>query len=435
MVGIEQNKTGTDRTRPRNANPISMGADKMIQIEEFSSQDIKNWASAMAGGLTDFEGAGFGSEYQVALDELVQVLWHGKMKDVNTNILKQFVKNSMVAIMANRLKLVQFYKENPELLTKELKNPIFVVSLPRTGSTILHNVLSKDPNCRTLQQWELRTPFPSPEEGEPDPVRFAMSKKVLDEFKMLAPTLQGKHEVDYEDPEECWNGFVDPFSVAAYYASAEYGDEMRDAFFSRPRTHFWRNYRKVVTCLTLKKQIKSHLVMKNPLMLADIANAYESFPEAKFVFCHRDPSKSLPSMTSLNEEVQDVLSYAPAIDLHRWGARTKATFEHCLEQGLADRALLESKGVKFVDFHYSNFTKNPMSAISDLYAALDIDFTTEAKVSIEAYLAEQKQKSKTRKTHTYSLEKYGITEESMEEAFGDYMRKFNVQPEHTRQFI
>ena len=47
--------------------------------------------------------------------------------------------------LENRLRVTEDIRRNPSILEVEIRKPVFVVGLPRTGSTILHDLLARDP--------------------------------------------------------------------------------------------------------------------------------------------------------------------------------------------------------------------------------------------------------------------------------------------------
>jgi hypothetical protein len=82
--------------------------------------------------------------------------------------------------------------------------PIFIVGLPRTGSTALHHLLAQDPDTRAPQAWEVMSPSPPPtrETYETDP-RIARAAQQLRWLDWLAPDFKTIHPVGAQLPLEC----------------------------------------------------------------------------------------------------------------------------------------------------------------------------------------------------------------------------------------
>lgn len=62
--------------------------------------------------------------------------------------------------METRLKLIEYAKQHPELKSIEIKNPVFVIGFPRTGTTFLHELLGLHPDVRMHYTWEQMHPMP-----------------------------------------------------------------------------------------------------------------------------------------------------------------------------------------------------------------------------------------------------------------------------------
>jgi hypothetical protein len=54
-------------------------------------------------------------------------------------------------------------KANPEIADVEISRPVFILGLPRCGTSILHALIGADPQIRTPLQWEVAAPSPPPD--------------------------------------------------------------------------------------------------------------------------------------------------------------------------------------------------------------------------------------------------------------------------------
>src|SRR5688572_13855851 len=77
--------------------------------------------------------------------------------------------------LANRLVVEAWYREHTEIGDLSVSGPIDICGLPRTGTTALANMMSLDPQFRSLRGWEQSQPCPPPTlAGETsDPRRLA----------------------------------------------------------------------------------------------------------------------------------------------------------------------------------------------------------------------------------------------------------------------
>ena len=109
-----------------------------------------------------------------------------------------------ISLLANRLRLVEDRRRHPGIAEQSIRRPLFIVGLPRTGSTMLHHLLAQDPASRTAQAWEVMTPSPPPERQryETD-VRIAHADRELRWLDRLAPGFKAIHPLGAQLPLEC----------------------------------------------------------------------------------------------------------------------------------------------------------------------------------------------------------------------------------------
>lgn len=60
---------------------------------------------------------------------------------------------ALIAALANRMRVEGWLSEHPELLNRPIEKPMFVFGLPRTGTTLVINLLNMDRARRSLRRW------------------------------------------------------------------------------------------------------------------------------------------------------------------------------------------------------------------------------------------------------------------------------------------
>src|SRR5581483_4189806 len=103
--------------------------------------------------------------------------------------------------LASRLRLIDYMRANPAVKDVPLARPVVVVGFPRTGTTLLHHLLSLGADTRAPLMWELQEPAPPPA-GAPDK-RIAAAKRRVKTMLAVRPDLPRMHPLDAEAPEEC----------------------------------------------------------------------------------------------------------------------------------------------------------------------------------------------------------------------------------------
>ncbi len=195
--------------------------------------------------------------------------------------------------LVNRLEVEEWYRGHPEIAALALRGPIDINGLPRTGTTALANMMSLDPQFRSLRQWEQSRPCPPPTAaGEAtDPRRL----QLIEENEQVSPELKAMHLYDadatVEDTEVLGMAFHGQQYTLPVYG---YHAWWRDA----DPTSAYEYHRRVVQLLQSRRPPDCWL-FKAPhhnFHLEGIASAY---PDVRFVMTHRDPAKSVPSWASI----------------------------------------------------------------------------------------------------------------------------------------
>src|SRR5574340_401759 len=155
---------------------------------------------AAAEARTGLSTWGDGS-FRVGLEHLVESL---EREAHLTELGLYAAEAALVDRLANRLQLIEYRQRRPEVAQQQIRRPLFVLGLPRTGTTILHEVLAQDPEHLSPLHWEVIKPVPPPraETLETDP-RIAQVEQQLTQFEQMAPGLKAMHDNGASLPTEC----------------------------------------------------------------------------------------------------------------------------------------------------------------------------------------------------------------------------------------
>lgn len=336
--------------------------------------------------------------------------------------------------LANKLKLAAWRHKHPEVAKVDLKKPLWVVGLPRTGSTIFHKLMSFDDNARTIRAWELRHPVPpAPRDSWEDDPRFVEFNKGGKLAYAIHPVMKSIHYVLAPDPDECIWGMVDCAEPLHLWGALD-----------QPETYQWytgrtgglvemyRHYRELlqVLCSDRGTPVGSHMVLKSPhhtFHLPSIAKAFAAEGPSIFIWLHRDPSSVVGSCCSMNLHFREYMS----ADFERpsvIGRRTLTRLGDCIRKATADRIELERAGHRFIDIMYDDFIADTVGTLEKLYAEVGLSFTSQFAARVEAQLAADKiKRSRSKKqgsTHSYSLEMFGLTKADIHREFDPYIKQF-----------
>ena len=331
----------------------------------------------------------------------------------------QSVEATLVSYLANRLRIEDYLAKHPDLLDRPIEKPLFVFGLPRTGTTLVINLLSVDPARRCFLRWEAFDSVPPPraEELHAGP-RYEKSQAETEMSLKYAPHISAIHHENADSPTEC------QFAMTPSFVSQVY-----DSMYHIPSYHKWFLYEADYLPAfrfhqRFLKLLQAHTggrwTLKNPwhpLYLDALTTVY---PDAQLVMTHRDPVEVVASACSLLKAVRPMFS--DEVDPVAIGECLLETFDLMIERTLAFK---EKYGWDSIyDMQYADVMRDPVGEVRKIYAHFDEPFTAAAGSAMETYMAENPKGKHGR--HTYSLEDYGLSREQIRERYRDYCERFGV---------
>ena len=150
-----------------------------------------------ATGLNDWGGDDFREPLRVLVDALND---EAQLHEQGERIAQRHLHD----VLCGRLKMAADRTRLPGIAAEKIIAPVFVIGLPRSGTTFLHNLLTQDPANRSPATWEIMFPSPPPEqEMWRDDPRIEQCQRKLQEIGFLDEGLQAIHPFGARRPEEC----------------------------------------------------------------------------------------------------------------------------------------------------------------------------------------------------------------------------------------
>ena len=132
----------------------SRGAGRMIGSERLDQDRLLTDAISIAGS-DDLGEPTWGEGLAVLLDSLAG---EAQLNDIGVEV----VATELTAYLANRLAITAWRREHQTVAKGKVTAPIVIVGQPRTGTTILFDLLAQDPELRAPLTWEVDRPVPAP---------------------------------------------------------------------------------------------------------------------------------------------------------------------------------------------------------------------------------------------------------------------------------
>jgi hypothetical protein len=335
---------------------------------------------------------------------------------------RMMVTGELTRILKNRLSVEHAWKENPAILDTEIRRPVFILGLPRTGTTALHHLLAQDPRNQVLEYWLAAAPSARPPRGEweRDP-RFREALRDLRIMYWLDPSLKAIHLMTADGPEECRHLLQQTFTDDTFECNATLPG-YSDWYAGHDMRATYRRHRDLLKLIG-SSESERRWVLKYPAHLRHLDALLEIYPDACIVQTHRDPGRVLPSLCSLIAGWRGIYEDDPdrrAIgqwQLELWGA----TMESALE------VRRKGDGARFFDLHFDEIVGDPIGAIRRAYAHFGLDLRAEAEDRMRTWHAENPQGK--HGVHRYSAEEFGLSDGRMAERFAPYTEHFGIGPE------
>ncbi len=374
-------------------------------------------AARRATGLEDFGGDGFG--------ERLARLLHSLEHEANLHPLGRFmVRANLIRILSNRLRLEALLRRWPEIAHRPCPAPIYVVGLQRTGTTLLHRMLACDPGLRVLRSWEAINPAPLVPSGEPgsDP-RIRQAEMAEMGLSYLAPDFFAIHPVEAHAPEEdCllfdygfWSTVPEATQrVPSYSAWLEQQDH-------RPA---YREYARILRLLSWQRG-PNRWLNKTPQHLDHLDALLETFPDARIIQTHRDPTRVLASFASMMAHSRGIFSdqVDPAEVANHWLAKALRAIER------SDTVRKRSHSDTFCDVRYVDLVDDPLGVVRRVYQWLGRPLTPEILERIAAWRGANPQHKYGR--HRYRLEDFGLKHDRVRAQFADYCDQYEIPVDHS----
>jgi hypothetical protein len=373
-------------------------------------------AASNATGLTDFGNDDF--------EEGLSVLLHSYKNDAQlTPLGEQLVWDELIGDLSGRLNVVDNLKRAPEILEAKLERPIFILGLPRTGTTTLQQIFQQDPESQVLEYWLGVVPQPRPPRDTWESNEgYKRVAEVLRLTYEADPSLRALHDVSADSGGECRFVFRHLFMDDSYDHTA-YLPTYREWFDAQPMDRVYRWYRDVLKVIEHPNPAK-RWILKYPPHIRCLKELFAEFPEACVIQTHRDPARVLPSQASLLTHFTAV--YEENVDAKRIGLFIAQLWEDRLAQGIRDREELNRES-QFFDLQFSEVLSDPVASIERALTSFGMSLSEEATGKMNAWHSSHQ--AGRHGAHAYSPELYGLDPADLSLRFSDYRERFNVPAE------
>ena len=325
--------------------------------------------------------------------------------------------------LANLLRLEHEEERHPAVLWEPIEKPIFITGLPRSGTTFLHTLAALDPANRSPACWQ--TIYPYPEEA--DRKRDRRARRVggqLRIFERLTPGIGQLHPLSAEAPQECTEITSHVFQ-SMRFDTTHHVPSYQNWLEAQGHTGAYRFHKRFLQHLQFQSG-KGRWVLKCPdhVFAFDAIDAV--YPDARFVFVHRNPLAVLPSVAKLTALLRRPFTRAlnPAAIgrqvTDRWTHGARLIIERCKRSRREDRIF---------HVHYDELTAKPLETVAALYDRFGLDRSASAYRNMADFI--QRTPRGGYGSNRYSFEEFGLTPEDLHQRFAEYLSYFDISRRKT----
>jgi hypothetical protein len=324
--------------------------------------------------------------------EALSRLLDGCQREAKLNVIgKLAVRSDLVRILCNRLRLERDRQIHSEIARQKIREPLFIVGLPRSGTTLLHILLAADPAHRAPLTWEVMSPSPPTSQDRQQRIRRATQD--LAALRWLAPTFETVHTTGAELPQECVS-LMSPTFTSDQFDTMYNMPAYRAWFFAQDLRPAYEFHRRFLQHLQFRKAA-DRWILKAPAHMFAAPALLSIYPDARFLQIHRDPLEAVASVSSLVTILRRVFS--DSVDPVQVGHDALIYWSRALTTFLRARDQLPTSRV--FDLHYSEIRRDPIAAARRVYEYFGWNFSGEIEKRMCKALAQQT--SQTNGVHRY----------------------------------
>ncbi len=382
----------------------------------FTADSLIAEARERTGGLEDFAEPQFLRGLEVFVDSL-----RGDAMLNPTGV--HIAKNVAMGHIVNRLNYVNDRKLYPKIAEQRIVKPVFIIGFPRTGTTILHDILAQDPANRAPLTWEVMFPSPPPQTAtfETDP-RIAVCEASFAGVRAAIPQFKAMHPMGAQLSQECVTLMGDAMCTPLFHNQFRvtgYQDWVDSKADFAPVYDFHHKQ--------LQHMQSGHMldrwVLKTGAHMWGLEHLLETYPDARIVFTQRHPIKSLTSYASLTALVRTLGSdHVDKVEVAAdWSVRLKNKLEHVWSVRMAKKY----PNAIFLDVLFSDFVQNQFAVVERIYDAFDLPMSETGAAAMRKFIDENP--PGVHGIHRYDPREYGVRADAVNDIFRSYIERFDLR--------
>jgi hypothetical protein len=306
----------------------------------------------------------------------------------------------------------------PSVLSRPIREPVFISGMPRSGTTFLHRLILQDARIAAPSLFQLIYPDAWRASRMGAALRKGWLNLQLSLLAVCAPELNALHPVAADAPEECTDIMAHVFQSLRF-----------ESMYRVPSYKSWLQREGLLEAYRFHRRFLQHLdaqapgrrwVLKSPDHLFALDELRAVYPDARLVLVHRDPVRVLASVAKLTEVLRR--AFARNIDRMEIGRQVCGSWTEGAQKMCE---LADSDSV--LHLHYRQVISSPLDAVRAVYRHCGIELTGDAEERMQRWL--HRMHKARRQPRRYDLAQFGLDARSIRERFVQYTQTFGVDME------
>ena len=361
--------------------------------------------------------------WQEGLDRLVHALrTEADLNEVGTQVAASQLRDHL----KSRLWVTDWHRRHPEIGRAGIAAPVVVLGQPRTGTTILFDLLAQDPRFRAPLTWEVANPHPPPETAtfDTDP-RIELAAVASAVSEAIIPGFQAIHPSGPQRAQECVSITAGDFRSLLFSTVFHVPSYTRWLLWDADMAPAYRYHRMFLQLLQWHYPAEPWL-LKTPGHQWCLPALLDEYPDATLVYTHRDPLKVIASTASLTAHLQRLASDHTSVPVlgAEWADYLVEGNNRSVD-AREDRVVAPGRAV---DITFGAFMTEPFDTVSAVYDRLGLELTPSVEARMRAFLADNP--SDKHGVHAYTFSATGLDERATRRRTARYEEYFHVPREN-----
>jgi len=324
-------------------------------------------------------------------------------------------RSHLLQLLENRLRIEHDRKQHSQIADQEIHSPVVILGLPRTGSTLLFELMGQNPEFRSPLSWEVMLPSPPPRvDTFHSDARIARVRRLLGFVDRLAPDFQRIHPVGAGLPQECLPMLAQAFRSLQFHTT-----------HNVPGYQAWLDAADLTPGYSYHRRMLQQFqafgprgiwLLKAPAHLFGIDALFRVYPDARIIQTHRDPVKVVGSICSHCATLRQ--AFSDHLDLADIGSTWCKLWSSGLQKAIRFRRDHPELAERFLDVYYEDLQEDPMAAVRRVYRHLGLGLGSQAVRIAHDHLKEHPQNA--HGVHSYRVEDFGLAPDAVRACFDGY---------------